>query len=195
MRDKISLFCNVDKDCIIENANADSVYEVPLLLESEKFADIVCRKLHLKPSTSDLTEWRALLKRRGQITRYTEIGLVGKYVELHDAYLSVVEALNHAGIVHDTHIKIRWIQAETLTTQTKTAEALKDLAGVIVPGGFGERGVTGMINAVQYVRVNRIPFFGICLGMQCAVIDVARHCCGLSGANSLISTSVSSARP
>jgi CTP synthase len=184
MRDKLALFCNVQKDCIIENADADSIYEVPLLLEKEKFADIVCQKLKLNPPKPDLAEWRGLLERSANIQCEIEIGLVGKYVELHDAYLSVVEALHHAGIAQDTHIKIRWVQAETLNEEN-TASALEGLKGIIVPSGFGERGVAGMINAIRYAREKRLPYFGICLGMQCAVIEYARNVAGYPEAGSV----------
>jgi CTP synthase len=184
MRDKLSLFCNVRRDCIIENTDADSIYEVPLLLEEEKFADIVCKRLHLDPPPPDLAEWRGLLERRRNITRTITIGLVGKYVELHDAYLSVVEALQHAGIAQDTHVKINWIQAETLDEQNIN-EKLHGLHGILVPGGFGSRGVSGMVNAVQYARVNQIPYLGISLGLQCAVIEFARNVLGCLDADSV----------
>jgi CTP synthase len=147
---------------------------VPLLLEEEKFADIVCKRLRLNPPPPDLKDWQALVERRKQISHEIEIGLVGKYVELHDAYLSVTEALYHAGISRDTHVKIRWVQAETLTGET-TAAALHGLAGIIVPGGFGERGVAGMMHAIRHTREKRIPYLGICLGLQCAVIEFARN--------------------
>jgi CTP synthase len=184
LREKITLFCHVNKDCIIENTDAESIYEVPLLLESEKFADIVCKRLQLDPLPPDLGEWRALLERRKKISRSIEIGLVGKYVELHDAYLSVTEALDHAGISHDTHIRIRWIQAETLTAEN-TEKELSGLAGILVPGGFGKRGVSGMVNAVHYARTRRVPYFGICLGLQCAAIEFARNVLGCPDADSV----------
>jgi CTP synthase len=174
MLDKLAMFCNVSRDCIVQITDAGSIYEVPLLLEEEKFADIVCKRLRLDPPPPDLTEWRELLARKKNINRQIEIGLVGKYVELHDAYLSVVEALQHAGIANGTNVNIRWLQSETLTDEN-SEEMLNGLAGIIVPGGFGERGINGMISAIRYARINRVPYLGICLGLQCAVIEFARN--------------------
>jgi len=183
MRDKISLFCNVDKDCIIENANAESIYDVPLLLESEKFADIVCRKLNIDPPPPDLTEWQELVNMVRRPERKVRIGLVGKYVELHDAYISIVEALRHAAIRPLVEVEIEWIQSGDLT-RSNVAKKLDGLDGVIVPGGFGERGMEGMVLAARYAREARIPFFGLGLGMQMAVVAFARDIMGLEGAHS-----------
>ena len=181
--EKISLFCNVKKDCVIENITLPNLYEAPLMLEKAHFSEVVCRELSLITKEPDLKEWKAMVKRIKKRPYYTHIGLVGKYVELHDAYLSVAEAMRHAGYSLNTHIKIHWISSELINDET-TKEHLKDLDGIIVPGGFGNRGIEGMISAVRYARENNIPLFGICLGMQVMVIEYARNVAGLKGANS-----------
>ena len=181
--EKISLFCNVKKDCVIENLTLPNLYEAPLMLEKSNFSGIVCRELALDAKEPDLQEWKQMVKRIKERPYTTHIGLVGKYVELHDAYLSVAEALRHAGYYYDTHIKIHWISSETITEEN-AAELLSGLDGIIVPGGFGHRGIEGMVIAAKYARENNIPFFGICLGMQVAVIEYARHVVGLEKANS-----------
>ena len=181
---KIAMFCNVKEDCVIENRTLPVLYEAPLMLEQSGFSGVVCRELHLEAPAPDLEEWRQMVDSiRGARSNCVEIGLVGKYTELHDAYLSVVEALHHAGYRHRVHICIRWIDSEEIT-QENVAEKLAGIDGVIVPGGFGSRGIEGMIRAVQYVREQEIPFFGICLGMQIAVIEYARNTAGLAGAGS-----------
>ena len=181
---KIAMFCNVKEDCVIENRTLPVLYEAPLMLEQSGFSRVVCRELHLEAPAPDLEEWRQMVDSiRGARSNCVEIGLVGKYTELHDAYLSVVEALHHAGYRHRAHICIRWIDSEEIT-QENAAEKLAGLDGVIVPGGFGSRGIEGMIRAVQYVREQGIPFFGICLGMQVAVIEYARNAAGLADAGS-----------
>ena len=180
---KISLFCNVKPDCVIENRTLDSLYEAPLMLERSNFSGIVCRELGIRTSAPDLTEWEELVRRIGTRNREVRIGLVGKYVQLHDAYLSVAEALTHAGFAWNAHIVIDWIDSEEL----EKAEDLRFLEkedGLIVPGGFGDRGIEGMILAAEYARTHQIPYFGICLGMQIAVIEYARHAAGLAGADS-----------
>ena len=181
--DKISLFCNVSKDCVIENLTLPNLYEAPLMLERSGFSAVVCRELGLKTPEPDLTEWSEMVARIKSRPHTVHIGLVGKYVGLHDAYLSVAEALRHAGYFFNTHIKIHWIDSETLTKDT-VAETLKDLDGIIVPGGFGSRGIEGMITAAKYAREKGLPYFGICLGMQIAVIEFARHAAGIADANS-----------
>ena len=181
--EKISLFCNVKKDCVIENITLPNLYEAPLMLEKAHFSEVVCRELSLITKEPDLKEWKAMVKRIKERPYYTHIGLVGKYVELHDAYLSVAEAMRHAGYSLNTHIKIHWISSELINDET-AKEHLKDLDGIIVPGGFGNRGIEGMISAVRYARENNIPLFGICLGMQVMVIEYARNIAGLKGANS-----------
>ena len=180
---KISLFCNVKPDCVIENVTLPVLYEAPLMLERSHFSDVVCRELGLQAPPPALDDWTQMVSRIKNRTETVTIGLVGKYVGLHDAYLSVAEALRHAGYFHGVHVEIRWIDSETLTPET-AAQTLAGLGGILVPGGFGSRGIEGMILAAQYARENGLPYFGICLGMQIAVIEFARHVCGLSDANS-----------
>ena len=181
--DKISLFCNVKKDCVIENITLPNLYEAPLMLEKSNFSEVVCRELGLHTPAPDLAEWSAMVERIRSRPYTVHIGLVGKYVGLHDAYLSVAEALRHAGYFYNTHIKIHWIDSEQLTAEN-AAEMLDGLGGIIIPGGFGSRGIEGMITAARYARERGLPFFGICLGMQIAVIEYARHVAGIRDANS-----------
>ncbi|MBR3991130.1 MAG: CTP synthase [Clostridia bacterium] len=181
--DKISLFCNVKKDCVIENITLPNLYEAPLMLEKSHFSEVVCRELGIEAGEPDLAEWSAMVDRIKSRPYTVKIGLVGKYVALHDAYLSVAEAMRHAGYFYNTHIKISWIDSEELT-EDNAAEKLGGLDGIIVPGGFGSRGIEGMIAAAQYARENDVPYFGICLGMQIAVIEFARHAAGIPDANS-----------
>ncbi len=178
---KLALFCNVEDDCIIQNLDADSLYELPLMLEKEKLADVALRKLGLENREPDLSDWTEMVERERNMTKEVNIALVGKYVELHDAYLSVVEALHHAGIYNSANVNIQWINAEHLTEEN-AAETFKDTNGILVPGGFGDRGLEGKITAIKYARENKIPFFGICLGMQCAVIEYARDVLGYADA-------------
>ena len=180
---KISLFCNVKPDCVIENITLPNLYEAPLMLEKSNFSEIVCRELNLKTKPSDLAEWTEMVEKIKNRPYSVDIGLVGKYTELHDAYLSVAEALRHAGYVYNTHIKIHWIDSEKLDS-SNADDILGGLDGIIVPGGFGDRGIEGMITAAQYARENNIPYFGICLGMQIAVIEFARNVLGIKDANS-----------
>ena len=181
--DKIALFCNVTPDCVIENMTLPILYEAPLMLEKSNFSSVVCRRLGIDAPKPDLTEWEEMVGRIKSRTRIAKIGLVGKYVALHDAYLSVVEALHHAGYYYHADVDIEWIDSELLTEEN-VADVLGSLDGIIVPGGFGDRGIEGMITAVRYARENKMPFFGICLGMQVAVIEYARHAAGLTGAHS-----------
>ena len=180
---KISLFCNVKPDCVIENITLPTLYEAPLMLEKSNFSSVVCRELNIQAPEPDLTEWEELVARIKNRTREVNIGLVGKYVKLHDAYLSVAEAMRHAGYDLNTHIRIHWIDSESLTKETYTS-VLSDLDGIIVPGGFGNRGIEGMILAARFARENKLPYFGICLGMQVAVIEYARNVLGIADANS-----------
>ena len=180
---KIALFCNVKPDCVIENMTVPALYEAPLMLEKSNFSSIVCRELQLKPDAPDLTEWTELVERIHNLNKEVTIGLVGKYVRLHDAYLSVAEALRHAGYCYGANINIEWIDSETITDDN-VSEVLKDCAGIVVPGGFGNRGIAGKIATARYCRENNVPYLGICLGMQVAVIEFARNVCGLEGANS-----------
>ena len=180
---KISLFCNVKADCVIENRTLPNLYEAPLMLEQSHFSSVVCRELHLETPQPDLAEWEQMAARIRKRSGEVHIGLVGKYVKLHDAYLSVAEAMNHAGYEFNTFVKIHWIDSETIT-KDNIDDILGGLHGIIVPGGFGNRGIEGMILAAKYARENRIPYFGICLGMQIAVVEFARNVLGLLDAHS-----------
>jgi len=183
IRRKIALFCNVEPDCVIQNATAETLYEVPLLMAREGLDAVVCRKLKLETPQPDLAEWTQMVQRVKSAHKKVRIALVGKYTQLHDAYLSVVEALAHAGTANDAVVDIKWVDSETLT-EKNVAENLRDVAGVLVPGGFGDRGIEGMIAAIRYAREHGIPYFGICLGMQMAVVEFARHVLGHGDANS-----------
>ncbi|MBA2850707.1 CTP synthase [Methanococcus maripaludis] len=185
IKDKLALFCDVEKEAVIECKDARTIYEVPLNLEKEGLGKLVTEKLNLRDSTPDLTEWRAIVDRIINPMNEITIGIVGKYVELKDSYMSIMEALGHAGAKNDTKVNIAWINSEEL--ETKNYEEILDkmvddekLHGILVPGGFGDRGIDGKVNAVRYAREKNIPFLGICLGMQCAVIEFARHVCGLN---------------
>ena len=181
--EKISLFCNIPPENAIPNLTADILYEVPLMLEREGLADVVVRRLGLICHTPDLTEWATMVHRAKHPKGCVHIALVGKYVALHDAYLSVAEALTHGGIENDVKVNIRWVDSETVT-DGNTAELLDGADGVLVPGGFGSRGIEGKIAAVRWARESRVPFLGICLGMQMAVVEYARHVCGWADAHS-----------
>ncbi|MDY4210521.1 MAG: CTP synthase [Treponema sp.] len=183
IRKKISLFCNVSEDCVIDNKTLSSLYEVPLMLHEQKMDDVVCRELGLEEKPVNLSEWQKMVEaihnRKGEI----QIALVGKYVKLHDSYLSIVESLYHASFVVGKEVKIKWVDSDTVTDET-AKEIFKDCKGIILPGGFGNRGVEGMICACRYARENKLPYFGICLGMQIAVIEFARSVLGYTDANS-----------
>ena len=183
MQNKIALFCNVECKDVIQNLTAPSLYEVPLWLEEEGLADTVCSHLGLENTKPDLQEWVDMVEMQKSATKEITIGLVGKYIELPDAYLSVAEALRHAGFVNGANVEINWIQSDEITDEN-AGEKLKGCDGIIVPGGFGDRGIEGMISAVKHARENLIPTFGICLGMQMSVIEFARNCAGLENANS-----------
>ena len=180
---KIAMFCNVKPDCVIENRTLPILYEAPLMLEENDFSLIVCRELGLWTRAPDLTEWKTMVDRIRSLRQTVTIGLVGKYVQLHDAYLSVAEALHHAGYLCGAQVEIRWIDSESLTDEN-IAVNLAGCDGIIVPGGFGSRGIAGMLAAARYAREQDIPYLGICLGMQIAVIEYARHVCGLPDADS-----------
>ena len=183
IRRKISMFCNIPPENAIPNLTAPILYEVPLMLEEEGLADAVVKRLGLNCPKPDLTEWANMVQRAKAAKDTVEIALVGKYVALHDAYLSVVEALTHGGIENDVKVKIRWVDSE-LVDDNNVDEHLKGVDGVIVPGGFGDRGIEGMISSIYWARVNKVPLFGICLGMQMAVVEYARHVLGLTDAHS-----------
>ena len=183
MRRKIALFCNVSEDCVIQNLTASTLYEVPLLLEKEGLCRVVCRKLGLNAGEPDMRHWHELVEQIHRATRPVTIALVGKYTELHDAYLSVAESLFHAGTACGAQVDIRWVDSQHLTAENIT-DALAGCKGILVPGGFGDRGIEGMILAAQYARENGVPYLGICLGMQIAVIEFARHAVGWADAHS-----------
>lgn len=183
IRHKISLFCNVKPDCVIENLTLSSLYHAPMMLEKSNFSDIVCRELSLSCSPCDMDEWNRMLSRIDNRNKTVRIAMVGKYVKLHDAYLSVAEALNHAGFELGANIDIKWIDSEIVTEYT-VSELLSDCDGILVPGGFGNRGIEGKITAVKFARENNIPYLGICLGMQAAVIEFARNVLNMKDANS-----------
>ena len=183
LRAKISLFCDIPKQNVIESRDVSNLYELPLNLKAQKIDDIVLKHFGLSAPEADMTEWLALVDRVDNLKENVKIALVGKYVELHDAYISVVESLKHAGYKHNSKITIDWIQSEDVTEENVN-DYLKDADGILVPGGFGDRGVEGKITAIKYARENNVPFFGICLGMQLAAVEFARNVCGLTGAHS-----------
>ncbi|MPQ43016.1 CTP synthase [Clostridium tarantellae] len=183
LKNKIGLFCNVEGRAVIQNLDAEHLYAVPLMLHKEGLDRLVCEKLNLGCRDIDNREWIDMVHKLTHLNGNTKIALVGKYVELHDAYISVVEALNHGGLANDSNVDIKWINSEDLNTNNVN-ELLKNVDGVLVPGGFGDRGVEGKIEAIRWARENKKPFLGICLGMQCAVIEYARNVCGLENAHS-----------
>ncbi len=184
IRRKIALFCNVNEDAVIEALDASTIYEVPLLMEKEKLDVIVLKKLGLAAGTQlNLDKWRGFLQKLYNPKQEVKIGLIGKYVELKDSYKSIAEAFIHAGVMHEARVRLEWIHSESLT-ETNVLEKLKELKGILVAPGFGNRGIDGKILAIKYARENKIPFFGICLGMQCAVIEFARNVLGLKDAHS-----------
>lgn len=184
IKQKLSLFCNVKPGCVIENINSESLYEVPLALEEEGLATQVIKRLKIKCKEKDLSDWTAMVDMSKKLTKSLTVGLVGKYTELHDAYLSVVESLKHAAIFNHAKIDIQWIDSELITPKT-AAIHLSGLDGILIPGGFGVRGTEGKINTAQYARENRIPYLGLCLGMQIAIIEFARNVAGLKNACSI----------
>lgn len=183
-REKLANFCNVDPAHIIQNLNARSIYEVPLQLEKEGLGKAVCTALGIKKGPADLSEWTRVVERFNNPEKNIKIALVGKYVALHDAYLSVVESLIHGGIENLASIDIDWVSSEDLTDDEATKNRLKDADAVIVPGGFGGRGIEGMVNTAKYCRTHNVPYFGICLGMQIVCIEYARNVLGFADANS-----------
>jgi len=183
MRDKISLFCNVPKDCVIQNIDMPLLYEIPLALEAEGLATVVCKRLSLVCSTPDLSDWIRMTEKLKNPQRKVKIAIVGKYIGLHDAYLSVVEALKHGGIEHRAEVDINWVESDTLSDST-VGDILGECGGILVPGGFGSRGIEGKIAACKFARENNVPYLGICLGMQIAIIEFARNVLGLEGAHS-----------
>jgi CTP synthase len=180
---KIGLFCNVDSKSVIQNLDAENLYEVPLMLHNEGLDTLLCKKLNLSCNEIDNTEWSAMVNKIKHLSKSVNIALVGKYVELHDAYISVVESLSHGGYANDANVNIIWINSVDVT-RGNAAEVLAAADGILVPGGFGDRGIDGKIEAIRYARENNIPMFGICLGMQCSVIEFARNVVNLKGAHS-----------
>ncbi|KGA96041.1 CTP synthetase [Alkalihalobacillus alcalophilus ATCC 27647 = CGMCC 1.3604] len=183
MKEKIALFCDIDKNAVIEARDADTLYQVPLDLQAQHLDDIVCNHLKLNCQEADMTEWTGLVEKVQNLSKKVRIALVGKYVALQDAYLSVAEALRHAGYAFDADIEIDWVDAEQVTDEN-VADLLKEADGILVPGGFGDRGIEGKISAIRYAREQKVPFLGICLGMQLASVEFARNVLGLKGANS-----------
>ena len=180
---KIAMFCNVRPDCVFENRTLPVLYEAPLMLEKQHLSSVVCRELGIEAPEPDLAEWAEMVERVRAPKKKVTVGLVGKYTELHDAYLSVAEALRHAGCALGAEVDIRWIDSEKVTDEA-AEDLLSPCAGILVPGGFGARGIEGMITAARYARENGVPYLGLCLGMQIAVIEFARHVCGFADANS-----------
>jgi CTP synthase len=183
VKDKIALFCDVDVEAVITAGDVESVYEVPIVFAQQGVDDIVLRLLRIEAGPRDLSKWSAMLERMKSPLSDVRIGLVGKYVEYEDAYKSLKEALLHGGLAHDVRVEIEWIDSEVLTWPD-CAQTLREYDGILVPGGFGKRGVEGMIHAIRYAREHKVPYFGICLGMQTMVIEFARNVCGLANANS-----------
>ncbi|MCF8000780.1 MAG: CTP synthase [Halanaerobiales bacterium] len=186
VKDKISLFGDIEKKAVIQVVDADHIYEVPLMIEREGLADIVIQKMQLEEAVKspDLAQWKNMVKSMKQLSKKTTIAIVGKYVELPDAYISISEALSHAGVKNDSEVNIKYIYSEDLEKEESLTPYFQDVDGILVPGGFGQRGIEGKVNAIQYARENKIPYFGICLGMQCAVIEYSRNELKLEGANS-----------
>lgn len=185
MCEKMAMFCDVDPEAVIQNLTAESIYEVPMLMEEQGLDTVVLKKLDMEDKPKDMEHWHEMVARiLKKYDRKVKIAVVGKYVELHDAYISIAEALKHAAVANEAELEIKWVNSEKMEEDNNVEEMLKDVDGILVPGGFGNRGIEGKIMAVKYARENKIPFFGICLGMQCAVIEYARHMCGMEGANS-----------
>lgn len=184
LKSKIALFCNVPESHIIQNLDVEVLYEAPLALEKEGIAEAALESLHLENRTPDLASWTAMVEAWKHPSREVTVALVGKYTALHDAYISVVESLKHAGVAHNARVNIKWIDSEELTPEN-VAATLSDVSGVLVPGGFGDRGIEGMITAIHYARENKIPFLGLCLGMQLTLVEFARNVLGYADADSI----------
>lgn len=182
-RDKIALFCNVEKNCVIQAVDMAEIYEIPLMLHNQNLDGLIVQKLGLTDGEQDLSEWKEMVKKSKERTEKINVAVVGKYIDLQDAYKSIYESLRHAGFANNVNLEIKKIDAESLNEDT-FEELLKDTCGILIPGGFGVRGIEGKVLAAGYARRNNIPYFGICLGMQCALIEFARNACGLTDANS-----------
>ena len=184
IKDKIALFCNVPDSHVLQNLDVEYLYEAPLAMEKENLAQVACECLHLDCPKPDLTDWIDMVDALRNPDKEVEIALVGKYISLHDAYISVVEALKHGGIAERATVNIKWVDSELLNEEN-VGETLGDVQGILVPGGFGDRGIDGKILACQYAREHNIPFLGLCLGMQLAIVEYARHICSLRDAHSI----------
>lgn len=184
IKEKIALFCNVPSHHVIQNLDVETLYEAPLAMEKEHLADIACECLNLECPFPDLTEWEKMVDALKHPEKEVTVALVGKYTQLHDAYISVVEALKHGAVAHKSAIHIKWVPSETLTDEN-AAEILSDVSGILVPGGFGDRGIEGKISAIRYARENKIPFLGLCLGMQLAIVEFSRNVIGFKDAHSV----------
>ncbi len=185
MKDKLALFCDVDANAVIQNRTASTIYQVPLMMQREGLDTIVLEKLNMQSGPADMTEWAKMVDKINHPAKKVTVAVVGKYVELPDAYISVTESLHHAGIANDTDVDIKWVNSEKIeAVGTNYDEVFVGCQGILVPGGFGDRGVEGKIRSIQYARENKIPFLGLCLGMQCAVIEFARNVCKLENAHS-----------
>lgn len=184
IRDKISLFCNVPRSHVLQNLDVEYLYEAPLAMEKERLAEVACECLHLDCPAPDLEDWKTMVEALRHPTNEVTVALVGKYITLHDAYISVVEALKHGGIASRATVNIKWVDSELLTEENAD-EILGDADGILVPGGFGDRGVEGKITAIRYARTHKVPFLGLCLGMQMAIVEYARHIAGLKDAHSI----------
>ncbi|MCC8065766.1 MAG: CTP synthase, partial [Clostridiales bacterium] len=184
IKEKIALFCNVPSGHVLQNLDVEYLYEAPLAMEEENLAQVACSCLHLDCPEPDLTDWKEMVNALRTPTQEVEIALVGKYISLHDAYISVVEALKHGGIATHATVNIRWINSEDVTREN-AGELLAGVDGILVPGGFGDRGIEGKIEAIRYARMNKIPYLGLCLGLQLAIVEYARNVIGLDGAHSI----------
>lgn len=184
LKDKIALFCNVPSNHVLQNLDVEYLYEAPLAMEKENLAQVACECLHLDCPEPDLKDWEEMVDALRSPNKEVNIALVGKYIQLHDAYISVVEALKHGGIAERATVNIKWIDSETLTSEN-VEELLKDQQGILVPGGFGSRGIDGKIIAIEYARTHNVPFLGLCLGMQLSIVEFARHVCGFNDAHSI----------
>ena len=184
LKDKIALFCNVPKSHVMQNLDVDYLYELPLVMEKERLAQVACECLKLDCPEPDLNDWETMVESSKHLDKKVTIALVGKYISLHDAYISVVESLKHAGIANGASVDIKWVDSEKVTAEN-AAEIFSDVEGILVPGGFGDRGITGKIEAIHYARENNIPFLGLCLGMQLAIVEFARNVIGYTDAHSI----------
>ncbi|MBO8130293.1 MAG: CTP synthase [Candidatus Marinimicrobia bacterium] len=184
LKSKIALFCNVSEEAVIDALDVKTIYEIPLMFEKQKLGDLILKNLSLPSEKSNLMELVEFVKKIKKPAKEVDICICGKYTKLHDAYKSIIESFTHAGVANNCRINLHWIESEDLENVENVSNHLKNIDGLLVPGGFGERGIEGKIKAIQYVRENNIPFFGICLGLQCAVIEFARNVCKLEGANS-----------